>query len=465
MNRYLFKLLLALSFPAAFISCAQSFIERDPTPFVSAESYSEVRQSKNAFMPQVPWWEQFNDQKLNQLMQTALTDNLDLAMASARIDQAKAVAEQAWARQLPFVDLGVISNQTWDKNNDGKVKLDSRHRYGANIDWEVDIFGRLSTNLLARRYEFESLIHQYEFTKLVLSTAIAEAYFGAVEQRQQLELLRKQVDTDQEQLTLTKRRLAGGVAAQVDVLQQEGQIAETKSLIPLAESALRVFENELSVLLGKVPSAENRVSESDIFPLNISLPIIGVPSDLLLNRPELRAKKALLVAADAERASAFSERLPVITISGMIGGVAGSGPTGFAADIVSSILQPVLDWGFRSSVVDEQDAVYRERLLDFTSTYIQAISEVENGFYQFHKQREFLEKLKERGSILEQTVQETQKRYNGGLTDYLPVLAALQQLRVVEREIVRQQKILTLDAVQLYIALGGLPVESSDESK
>jgi outer membrane protein TolC len=180
-----------------------------------------------------------------------------------------------------------------------------------------------------------------------------------------------------------------------------------------------------------------------------------VPSDLLLNRPDLRALQAELVAADADIGRAIAERLPRITLEGAYYYEDGPVFTGPAAFLLGSLVQPLLDWGARKAEVERNRALYVERLAVFSQAYLEAIEEVENALYQERKQRVFLSRLEDRRRILAQTVEETRDRYTSGLTDFLPVLNALQELQRLERVILRQKRDLIGFRIRLHRALGG----------
>ena len=245
------------------------------------------------------------------------------------------------------------------------------------------------------------------------------------------------------------------LTASVDVLQQSSVLAETESLVPPAEALLRVAENRLDVLIGQAPDALDRIDENDRFVSIEDLPFVGVPSDLLLNRPDLRALRNELIAADAEIGQSIADRLPQITLDGSLFYGDGSGFTGPAGTLLGSIIQPLLDWGARKAEVERRRALYVERLAIFSQAYLQAIEDVENALYQERKQREFLDRLDRRRRFLERTVEETRDRYTNGLTDFLPVLDALKELQRIERIIVRQQRELLGFRIQLQRALGG----------
>ncbi len=397
------------------------------------------------------WWASFQDAKLDALIDKALNDSFDIMWGLARLDQADALTRQARAARLPQVDLNADLLREWS-DGETRNRLDW---VGGALAWEVDVFNRLGAAAQARESERAARVEDLEAIRLSLSAEVTDAYFDAVEQRNQLALLENQIDVDRDLLELIELRFEAGLTASVDVLQQSSVLAETESLVPPTEALLRVSENRLDVLLGQAPDAVDRVDDNDRFVDLDDLPFIGVPSDLLLNRPDLRALKNELIAADAEIGQAIADRLPRITLEGSLFYGDGSTFTGPAGVLLGSIVQPLLDWGARKAEVERNRAVYVERLSLFSRAYLQAIEDVENALYQERKQREFIDRLERRRGFLERTVAETRDRYTNGLTDFLPVLDALKELQRIERIIVRQERALLGFRIQLHRALGG----------
>jgi NodT family efflux transporter outer membrane factor (OMF) lipoprotein len=397
------------------------------------------------------WWAPFKDAKLDALIDRALDGNFEIMRGLARLDQAEALTRQARAARLPQVDLEASVLRDW-ADGDTRNRLD---RVGGALAWEVDVFNRLGSAAVARQREQAARAEDLQAIRLSLSAEVADAYFDAIEQRRQLALLEKQIEADRDLLELTELRFEAGLTASVDVLQQSSVLAETESLVPPAEALLRVSENRLDVLIGQAPDALDRVDDDDRFVAIGDLPFTGAPSDLLLNRPDLRAIKNELVAADAEIGQAISERLPRITLDGSFFYANGSDFTGPAGILLGSIVQPLLDWGARKAEVERNRALYVERLALFSQAYLQAIEDVENTLYQERKQRQFLDRLERRRRFLERTVEETRDRYTNGLTDFLPVLDAIKELQRIERIIVRQERELLGFRIQLHRALGG----------
>jgi multidrug efflux system outer membrane protein len=291
----------------------------------------------------------------------------------------------------------------------------------------------------------------------MLTTAeVAETYFGALARHQSLRLLQEQIAADQEILALLEKRFAQGLGTQLDLLQQQNQLAQTKSLVPALEAELHVFENRLDLLLGVSPDGRNRLTSQVALPDLVNLGPIGAPSDLLLNRPDLRAQRLRLIAADESIASAIAERLPRFTLTGTTALVQGDGVSGPVSTLLGNLVQPLIDWGKRQAAVKRSQAIYTEGLLAFTQAFITAVGEVENSLYQEKKQRELLEKLIYRHEIVQQNLSKARAQFTQGITDYLTVLTALKALHNLERQMVAEQEKLLQNRIQLYRALGSM---------
>ncbi len=397
------------------------------------------------------WWLELNRPALNALIVQSFKGNQDIAAAVSSIRQARALQVQTRSELFPKVNAeGRISD-----SREGSDDQHSTREIGVTLSWEIDLFDRIDA--AARADELETIAREENLNalRLSLSAEIANAYVGAIAASNKLQLLNKQLETDQELLTLIELRYESGVGTIVEVLQQKSQVAESKSLIPPAEADWRVYENRLDVLTGKSPDGHNRIIPKEDLSFVSGLPKIGVPADLLMNRPDLRAARAELVAADMDIGAAIAERLPKITLSGSYlysDTPTFSGPVG---TVVSAFVQPLLDWGERKAEVERNRALYSERLAMFTQLFLEATEEVENALYQEQKQREYITLLDQRRIILQHTVEETEALYKQGVDDYLPVLNALQELRGVERDLVTERLNLINFRIALHKSIGG----------
>jgi outer membrane protein TolC len=159
----------------------------------------------------------------------------------------------------------------------------------------------------------------------------------------------------------------------------------------------------------------------------------------------------------------MAERLPQVVLDGSFGyaNATGAAPASLLASAAAGLFQPLLDWGFREAAVDIAEAAFREELLAFSESYLVAMEEVETTLWQEARQRERIAALAEREEILQRTIEESQVRYSLGVTDYLPVITALQDLQDVQRALLAARSDLVLLRVQLYRAVGGATVASS----
>ncbi|MGW8192820.1 MAG: efflux transporter outer membrane subunit [Desulforhopalus sp.] len=430
--------------------CTVHEVDTSPQPLVDTETSYSIASSPNAPTNEV-WWAAFNDPELDVLIRSGLANSFDILQAFSRLNQAQALSQQARAVLLPQINVFTDSIQGWREGNE----RESISRLGADFTWEVDIFDRLGSFAMARQSEQQARRDEVDAVRLRLSAEIAQTYFDAVGWRLQLALLGNQIETDKNLLELTQLRFDSGLTARVDVLQQASQLADTESLVPAIESALRVSENRLDVLLGSSPDGRDRVTAGAAFIDIGSLPFIGVPADLLLQRPDLRALRNELIAADAQIGQAIAERFPRVTLDGSFLYEDGLDPGGVVARMVASFVQPLVDWGVRKAEIQRNRALYVERLALFTQQFLVAIEDVENALYLERQQRELLRRLDHRRTLLRRTVEETTMRYTNGLTDYLPVLDAVKELQRLERVIIQQERALLSFRIRLHRALGG----------
>lgn len=431
--------------------CSVHDIDFEATPSLQASSAYSVPTQRLKEQATQPWWRDLDRPDLDNLIEQSFTANQDIIAAISRIQQARALQVQTRSDLFPKINAeGNITDSRQgsdDQRGTGEV--------GAVFSWEVDLFNRIGAAALAD--ELEAVAREEDLTalRLSLSTEVANAYFGAIAAHNKLQLLNSQLQTDEELLELLDLRYENGIGTNVEVLQQQSQVAESKSLIPPAEADLRVFENRLDVLLGVQPDGGDRVDLQEDLSFAVALPAIGVPADLLINRPDLRAAQADLVAADADIAAAIAARLPQITLDGSYLYTDTANFSGPVSVIIGTFVQPILDWGQRKAEVERNKALYTESLAVFTQLYLEAVEAVENALYQENKQREYITRLEERRQILQDTVEETEALYTQGVDDYLPVLNALQELRDVERDLVSERLGLVNFRIALYRAIGG----------
>ncbi len=435
--------------------CGPHRIDLAPAPLKGGAAHP-MGATTSADAARAPWWEAMGGAELDTLIRRALAENFDVVAARERIAQALAAHDRARAGLRPTLEgkLGIDD----EAYAGGRARQRTRRRAGASVDWEPDVFGRLNGAREARGAEAWARVHEAEDFRLRLSVDVADTYLGIVEQRWLLDLLDAQMGTANELGRIIAQRYDEGLISQLDVLQQQTQIAELEGQIPVARAALEDLQNRLGALLGALPgdAVVTGAGEGAPLPEIGSLPRLERADELLRRRPDLRASQAALVAADAETARALAERLPRLTLSADALRVeTGGGPAIKTISLGAELVQPLLDWGARRAEWVRTKAVYRERLAAFSQDFLGAVWEVEALIQNERRQHELLESLARRRVLLETTIKQARSRYDAGLTDYLPVLSATQQFYAVEQRLVRERRRLASLRVAMHRALGG----------
>ena len=439
------------------ISCNPHTTNKNITPLVTGNaSYSltsEGIQSQNR------WWEAMNDPVLGSLIDEALSANLTLKQIHARIEQTVAADKQAASFMFPELNAGASGRKEWEADNNA----DNTYNTSLALSWEIDLWGRISSAQKAAQHDIMATFEELEAAALILSAGVAETYFQIKEQNLQLLLLDQQIKAGETILELIKLRFSYGEASVVDVYQQRQQLASTRSQVPVVKSRLRTLENRLQVQLGRSPGDLTIKVEGD-FPELPELPLAGIPVDLLQNRPDLRRIYNEMNAIDYRVAEAVADRFPKIQLDGNVGFTDGFSTGDRLMTLLLQAIAPVIDWDRRSSEVRKREAMFREELARYSESYLVAIEEVENALWQEKYQLDLLQALENQINIARSNLNETGNRYRQGLTDYLPVLAALQSLQLLERDILSGRRQLISFRILLYRSLGGSGLMARTES-
>ena len=455
--RLVFMVLVILN-----LSCAVHKAKEDVPPPVSIpERFNEPGREGAATGY---WWETFGDPELNNLACRALTQNFDLLQAWDRLEQARALAGQAASSQWPEITFEAGASRSRSLFSGGQLgsfALETdRIPVSLGAAYEVDIWKRIASLKKGALLDMEATRQDLESIAMTLSARTAETWFSFLEEGAQVELLNRQMETNRTFLDLTTLRFSQGLASALDVYQQRQQLASTRAQIPQAESRCEVLRHELAVLVGE-PSLMQLDGVQTLLPDLPPFPDTGIPSDLLKKRPDVRVAQLRLAAADHRVAAAVADRFPAVRIGG---------DTGFESrdfneienlfdnwiwNVAASLTLPVFDGGRRKAEVERTKAVVQERLHAYGQVVLRALQEVEDALVKERKQEEYLLQLENQVNLAQATLREARMRYVNGLSDFLPVLTALQSLQQLERSRLTAKRLLLSFRVQLYRALGG----------
>lgn len=408
------------------------------------------------------WWTSFKSAELNALIEQALSDNFSINVAYARLKQAAANLERAGADQYPTLDLtgGAKAGRVGTKTDTGKrSRYDDVQQYnlGAAAAYELDLWGRIEAQRSASEQQFYATQADLDAAAVTVAASVAETWVDLLRVREEIAILNEQVANNRKQLVFQEFRFTNGIAESVDVLQQRQILASSQSELPLLIAKEQVLLNALSVLIGGTPLERPTVIQKEL-PELIALPPTGLPSDLLINRPDIRASGLELFSAEWSVAEARANRLPQFTLNAdaaFNSSVAAVFFNNWVASLAGNIMQPLLDGGLRASEVDRTRAVVVERAALYSETVSKAVQEVEDALINEEQQQEYLRLIGAQRDATAKTLEDAQLRYLQGQSGYLPLLQEVLNVQGLERQIIQQKAELIKLRISLYRALGG----------
>jgi len=456
---------LAISLAMTFLAgCAVGPKYRRPSgnlPEVYRGSAAEEAPgSERASLGDQKWSEVFQDEQLQELIQTALQQNYDVRIAAARILQAQALLGVTRADQLPTMDAGAAAASQRNPSSGPFPKFDtSLNQADLALSWELDFWGKFRRATEAAR---ANLLGSEWARRAVINTLVADlaaSYFQLRELDLELEISRRTLASRQESLRLIQDLADGGLVSLLDVRQAEQLVFTAGARIPDIERQVEQQENSISILLGNNPAAVPRGRMLTEQPHPPQVPA-GLPSSLLERRPDIRQAEQQLIAFNARIGVAKAAYFPQIGLTG-IGGFRSSalssllsGPAGLW-NLVGGLTQPIFAGGRIRSGVRFAEAQQQETLLVYQQTIQQAFREVSDALVAYRKNQEFRQQQEQLTRSAQDAAQLADTRYRAGLTSYLEVLT--NETNYFSAELgLAQARVDELEAlVQLYRALGG----------
>ena len=409
-----------------------------------------------------PWWEVFDDRALQTLVSEALANNLDLQMAVARVEEARARAGVAKSFLYPQVDGGAAYSVRQASNTEEGSDDSSIHQsgsYGFQLSWEIDLFGRLR-----RQHEASValLLASEQGRRGVLITLVGDVatnYFLLRELDLQLEIARQTLRLNDETVTYFQNRLDGGVSNRLELDRIQANRALTAAALPQLEAQIAVVENALSLLLGRPPSsvARERLADGEALPPPIPA---GLPASLIERRPDVLQAEQVLVAANADIGAAKAMFFPTISLTGFLGGISGDltkflGGDGAVWSASPGLLQPIFQAGRIRRNLEATQARFREALAAYRKAALNGYREVSNALVTIQKLAEIRVQRQVGVTALQDASDLARSRYDSGLASYIEILTADQDL-FQQQLLLAQTRGAELRArAELYRTLGG----------
>jgi NodT family efflux transporter outer membrane factor (OMF) lipoprotein len=430
-----------------------------PAPVTLSPAFSATGQTK----PQDKWWREFNDVALNQLCEQALGNNFSLLAAFNRLDQARAIAKKTGADLIPQVNGSFLASHTTKRST-----LNNDFALGLAASYELDLWGRIRSATNAAKLDAEAAEEDVFSAAISLTSDIATAWYNLVEQRQQLQLLDQQIETNRNNVTLVTVRFRGSQATAADVFQQQQLLESVIGSRHSVVANIAVLENQLAVLVGKPPGT---IALSDLakFPAMPALPQTGLSLTLMQRRPDLRKAYFTVQAADQRIASAIADRFPKLSLSASVESTSPdlqSLLNNWLATVAGNLVLPIIDGRRRVAEVERNQAVSAEALNNYATALLTAAQEVENALVQERQQHQVVSNLVTQVQLARQASSIIRLRYINGAIDFLRVLSALLSQQSLERNLLQAQVQLIEFRINLYRALAGrFPIAAMKATK
>jgi len=409
-------------------------------------------------MVNLAWWELFNEPLLDTMIYLALENNQDVLIAMSRIEQAYAALGVSKADLFP--QFGYELTGTYGDPNPmspstgpgGGVSLTP------NVYWELDFWGKVRRSNQAARAEIAAAEESLRLVQVSLITAVADGYFQLLDFDERLDIARRTWETRKESVWIIEQRFIHGTVPEIDLNQAQQQEAIAATNIPYYERLVARTENYLNILLGQNP----RNLDRGILAGERSLPEIpvGLPSELLQRRPDLRAAEQLFYAETARIGVAQAMRFPSFSITGALG-LASTDLTNlisgesFIYSIGGGILGPILNWGKNKRRVDIQREVATQALHRYEQSVLNAFREVDDALIDIDTYgRERKARLRQREAALN-AASLSRDRYDGGQAAYLEVLDTERSLFSAQLDATSVKREEISAYIFLYKALGG----------
>jgi multidrug efflux system outer membrane protein len=425
-------------------------------------SSSPIPASTNS-VADLPWWEIFQDEDLRRLIRIAYTNNYDLRMAIARVEQARGSLEQARSGFFPQINyagsIGQAKNATANGPFPSGGKVTTTAYAIGNASWEIDLWGRIRRLTESARAQ---LLASEEARRGVMTTLLSEVasdYFQLLALDEQLQIAHESTNSFGQSLTIFTQRLQGGVASKLEAARAEAAQASAAATVPDLERQIIAQENAISVLTGMNPGPISRHRKLLEESTPASIPP-GLPSSLLLRRPDIRQNEELLHSANAQVGVAVADFFPQLNLTGLFGQVtpelaAFTGGTVEAWSIAAGLTGPIFQGGQLRGRYHQALAQWDEARWRYQSTVLTAMQEVSNALVAREKYGQAALEQARAVRANQVAVEVSMQRYVAGKAGYFELLEAQQQLFPAENALVQAQVNQLLSFVQLYRSLGG----------
>lgn len=435
--------------------------------YLKAPLPDEWEESGQVFQQTLPvddyWWKSFRDTKLDSLIALAVDRNFSVAMAINRISAARANLWMERSNFFPSVGLNAGWTREEASGNISAAPQSTEHYYGASLcmSWEVDVFGSIRKRVKAQKENFAASKEEYTGVMISMAAEVASAYINLREFQQQLEVVKKNVASQEEVLKITEVRYNTGLVAKLDVAQAKSVLYSTRASIPQLEAGINQYITTLAVLLGMYPREIRPVLETvGILPDYMEPIGVGMPVDLLLRRPDVRSAERNVNAQAALLGASKADWLPKVFLKGSFGYAARDLKDLVKSKSMTYEIAPALSWTIFSggqlvNATRLAKVQLDETINQFNQTVLTAVQETDNAMNAYRNSIKQIVALREVHNQGVETLKLSLELYKQGLSPFQNVLDAQRSLLSYENQLVQAEGSSLLQLITLYKALGG----------
>ena len=417
------------------------------------------------------WWKTLDDPVLQRLVERAMDGNLDLQRAYSVVREARARRGIADTDRFPTVTAsgGVGFQRGSDRM--GRAANAGLFTSGFDAGWEWDVFGRVRRSIEAADANLEA---SQELLRDTLVSLLAEVALNYVELRQaqkELQVAESNLKLQTSTFDLVNTRHGAGLTARLDVDQARYNLSDTRSRIPRLRIAAEQAKNRLAVLLGLTPGeVASELDEAGEIPVGPVEVAVGIPAEALRRRPDIRRAERVLAARTALIGVATAEKYPRFSLSGSIGydAITKGNPLSLGnlvGGLGGNVFHTVFDAGRIRQNIEIQNALQEQALVDYESSILLAVEEVENSLVAYADEQVRRRHLADAEESARQAVEIVQRTYTAGLVDFQRVLDSQRALLSFQQQLAQSDGAVTSHLIRLYKALGGgwspLPPQSA----
>lgn len=425
----------------------------------------------NSAVATAAWWKNFRDAELDSLITRAVSSNLDLRIAQSRVREARAQYGGASADLWPTVDAaGSYARQRQSQNQPvlgsfpalpSSAFENNVYQAGFDAAWEIDVFGGKRRTVEAAKAQLSASEFGQRDVLVTLLGEVAHNYVDLRGYQTRLSIANQNIAAQEKTLAITQNRFTNGLATDLDVQQASTVLATTRADVPTLESAIQIAMHRIEVLIALQPGTlQTELAAAAPVPTQPPQVPVGLPSELLLRRPDVSRAERRLAAATANIGVAKSDLFPKFYLTGSVGSESISASDWFTSGSRFWSVGPTVQWrifdaGRIRVNIKVQNARQEQALSGYEQTVLTAFEEVEDNLVLYAKEQVRRRSLEDAVAASQKSLDTANKLYASGLTDFIHVLDAERSLYQSQDALAQSDRTVSANLIALYKSLGG----------